>query len=388
MLFIKKYLLLFFLIENIIVQTSLLGSISEYLFYPFLAIGAVCLFDTKIWKGTTIQRFKPLYMLIFLYIFYEFIIGYEYINSRTLLYLIAKIVTFIIIITGITYNEYFYRTKAIFLFIVLTCSFLLYGLLTGGHVNASTGRALAGFTNENTAGSMGAIAIGMLLFYMRKRKWKWCPPIILLLIGFYGVLAGGSRAGFLMLFLLVFLRFGFNIKTIAFAGLFLVIGLFGMPAIGVKTVGIERMVNTYKGIEKSNRGSERLAAEMMISEKPWTGWGYEAKNQGEAAKISELLSHNGYLEIIKQMGIPCSIVYFSIILICILKYLNIWYKRHLKMNLFFALVLMLLIKANYESMYIGAHEYITNIFFFSLAMISSQYYYLKLNSGINDKSCN
>lgn len=377
MLFLKKYLLLFFLIENIIVQTSLLGSISEYFFYPILALGVICMFDKKIWQPATREKFKPLFLLMILYIFYEFIVGFEYISGKTLLYLVSKIITFFIIIISILYNERYYRTNAIFLLIVLSCGFLLYGLLTGGQSGHVTGRALAGYTNANTAGAMGALSIGMLLFYMRDKRWKWFPPGAILFIGFYGVLAGGSRAGFLMLFLLVFLRFGFNIKTFAIGGMLILCGLVILPAVGVKTVGLERLADTYTGKEKSNRDVERLAGEMMIAERPWIGWGYEAINQGEAAKISQLSAHNGFLEMTKQVGIPCAVIYFLIVLYPLFNYLRYWYKKRFHLDLFFALTIILLVTANYETLFIGVHEYITNIFFLSLAMVSTDTYHFK-----------
>lgn len=374
MLFLKKYILLFFLIENIMAQTQLIGELSQYLFYPFMCVGLYAFFTTEFWNKQTIGKFHALYCLMLVYIIYEFSFGIEYLNSKTLLYLIGKLSTFGIIILSLANNERYYRTNAIFLLIVFSCSFLLYGLLTGGHQG---GRALAGYTNANTAGAIGALSVGMLIFYMRDKRWKWFPPGLILLIGFYGVLAGGSRAGFLMLFMLVFLRFGFNIRTFALGAILIALGLYLLPAIGVKTVGIERMVNTYKGIEKSNRNTERFATELMIAEKPWIGWGYEAENQGEAAKITKLGSHNGYLETIKQMGYPCAIIFFGIILLKILEYLSLWHKKRFSIDLFFALTVILMVNANYESLFVGVHEYVTNIFFFALAMVSADIYYLK-----------
>lgn len=355
-------------------QTFLMGAVSQYLFYPFMCVGLYAFFTPEFWSKKTIDKFIPLYQIMLVYVAYEFTFGIEYINSKTLLYLVGKLSTFGIIILSLINNEHYYRTKAIFLLIVVSCGFLLYGLLTGGH---SSGRALAGYTNANTAGAMGAISIGMLIFYMRDKKWKWFPPGLILLIGFYGVLAGGSRAGFLMLFLLLFLRYGFRIKTVAIGALLILVGVFVFPAIGINTVGIERLVNTYKGIEKSNREVERQATEIMIAQKPLTGWGYEAKNQGEAAKITLLPSHNGYLETIKQMGFPYAILYFMIIFITMIKYFKIMHRLRFKIGLFFALAVILLADANYESLLIGVHEYSTNIFFFALAMVSLNIYYVK-----------
>lgn len=371
---IKKYLLFAFLLENIITQTSLLGWLSNYLFYPFMALGALYVVNGSIFQDDKLRKFGWMYALMLVYIIYEFVIGAEYISLQTLLYLVAKITTFSIMIVSIDANEAFYRGKAVWWLALATGFFLIVGMATGGDV--VSGRALAGYTNSNTAGSLGAMTVGMLLFYMRGRKWN-AIPILIMLFGMYGVLAGASRAGFLVLFLLIFFRYGINAKTVGTIGLVVVLGLFLLPAIGIETVGIQRLIDTYEGTEGTNREVEREAAKWMIAQKPWTGWGFEAVNQGIAAELTTLSSHNGYLEIVKQMGYPASIAFFLIILTAIVNYWNSFRRYRLHMNLFFALVLTLLIKANYEAGFVGVHEYGTNLFFFALAMMSSQVYSLK-----------
>ena len=375
MLFVKKYLLFVFLLENIMVQTSLMGSFANPLFYVFLALGLVCALDSRIWGGPAIKRFGWAYALMGLYVTYEFIIGSEYINPKTLLYLISRIVTFVIIISGITYNEEFYCTKAIKWLILTMSFFLLYGLATG-NVTEASGRMDVGFTNANTTGSIGALIVGMLVFYLKDKKWNNLYYACLL-AGMFGVLASGSRAGFLMMGLLVLMRYGVTIRPVAMGLTLVVFGLFILPAFGIETVGLQRLMDTYNGVEGTNRDVEREAAEWMIAQKPLTGWGFQAVNQGYAAIISKLASHNGYLEIIKQMGYPCAIVYFLIIVSYIFNAGVMIYKKRLAMNMYFAISLMCLLKANYESLFIGVHEFETNLFFFVLAMVSYKVYAIK-----------
>lgn len=180
-----------------------------------------------------------------------------------------------------------------------------------------------------------------------------------------------------MLFLMVILRFGLNVKTAAFIIIVGGIGLYVLPSLGLETVGVQRMVNTYNGVEGSNRDYERLAAEIMIKERPWEGWGFEAENQGLAATITMLGPHNGYLEIVKQMGIPFAVLYFLSIAVTLLRCWLAKNKYHEHMGMYLALALMLLVKANYESLFIGVHEYETNVFFFALGMSSYHLYMLK-----------
>ncbi len=377
-----KYLLLAFLIENVMTQTFLMGFMSEFLFYPFLTLGILAFANPELWKAKNLSRFSCLYILMALYILYEFSIGAEYINERTLYYLVAKIATFGIIISGIIYGEDFYKDKAVIILVTFMAFFLCYGIITGENVvMGGTGRIRAGYTNENTTGTMGALTAGMLLFYMRNRKWN-AFYAILLIIGCYGIFAGASRAGFLMLFLMVILRFGLNLKTFLFILFVGAIGIFLLPSIGLDTVGMQRMIDTYNGVEGSNREPERLAAEWMIAQRPWTGWGYEAVNQGYALVLSNLASHNGYLEVSKQMGIPCAMICFLTIGISLLRDWLTKSKYNESMQVFLALALMLLVKANYESLFIGVHEYETNLFFFALAMSSYHTYMLKHNRKV------
>lgn len=381
--FIKKYLLFAFLLENIIVQTRLLSWLSEYLFIPFLAVGAFCMLSPSFWSRENLGKFRWLYLLMMLYVGYEFTIGIQYIDGKTLLYTLSKIVTFGIIITSVSCNASFYRSKAVYWLVIAMAFFMFYSMLSGDVIHPVNGRMQAGFTNANTAGSMGALTVGFVLFYMKGRRWNLLT-VLIILVGFYGILAGGSRAGFLMLLMLIFFRFGINYKTVTLVGLLIITGLYILPAMNIHTVGLQRMLDTYNGIEGTNREFEREAAEWMIAQKPWTGWGYAVQNVGYAARLTMMGSHNGYLEIIKQMGFPCAILYFAILLITIVKALfNRQYRRH-GIDLFLSLSIMLVVSANYESLFIGVHEYNTNLFFIALALVSARYYGIKQKTLSHD----
>lgn len=372
---IEKYLLFAYLLENIFVQTFLMGAVSDMLFYPLLGLGVICMFTSRMTTQQAVAKYWPLFVMMGLYVFYEFALAPE-IDTKTLLYLIAKVVTLGIIIVGLNTNEEFYRTSALRWLIYAMAFFLLYGLLTGGDNVAETGRMRTGFTNENTVGAMGANIVGLLIFYLRDKQWTKIDYLILAL-GVFGVLAGASRAGFLMLSMLVVLRYGINMKTLMFAVGIYIFGVFILPQVGIHTVGIDRMMDTIDGTEGSNREVERLAAQMMIAERPLTGWGFQAENQGEALLLSELGSHSGYLEIIKQMGYPVGITFFATIAISILLYLRQLVDKQALITLAGAMVIVLLVKANYEGLFVGVHEFETNLFFFFLAMMSLETYILK-----------
>jgi hypothetical protein len=137
------------------------------------------------------------------------------------------------------------------------------------------------------------------------------------------------------------------------------------------------MIDTYNGVEGTNRDLEREAAEWMIAQRPYLGWGFYPKNTGYAASLSELGAHSGYLEIFKQMGYPCGIIFFTILAIPVVHYVISKFRYKIQNSIFFALVLSLAIKANFESLYIGVHEYGTNLFFFALAMMCAERYHAK-----------
>ncbi len=357
------------------VQTSLMGALANPLFYIFLGLGLFCALDGKIWSSEALKKFGWAYALMGLYVVYEFIVGAAYLNQKTLLYMIAKIVTFVIIITGVYYNEAFYRGKAVKWLVITMSFFLLYGLISREYADSS-GRMLAGYTNSNTTGGMGALIVGMVVFYMRDKKWTLIP-MVCVFAGMFGVLAGGSRAGFLMLGLLIFLRYGFNIKTVGMCMAIIILGLYILPAVSVETVGLQRLLDTYNGIEGTNRDLEREAAEWMIAQRPWTGWGYEAANQGHARTLSSMGAHNAYLDMIKEIGYPCAIVYFLIIAKTLISGLYIKRKERKPLSLHMALLLILLVRANYESLLVGVHEFETNMFFVSLAIVSAGTYSFK-----------
>lgn len=376
---IKKYLLLAFLIENIAAQTSLIGRASDFFFYAFLILGVFFAFTGTGFSNVSRNSFGWAFLLMILYLVFEFLVAPEYINQRTLLYVFAKIATFCIIIVSITADYKFYSEKAIYLLVLVMAFFIVYGLATGSGVGAeSSGRMLLGYTNENTVGAMGALIVGLLFFYKKGRKWKKFD-YLLVAIGLFGVLGGGSRSGMMMLFLLIFLRFGINIRTISVGIAFFVLGLFVLPNIGIETVGIQRLMNTLNGLEGNNREVEREATEWMIAQRPWKGWGFFAENQGYAESLTKLGSHNGYLDMLKFMGYPTTICWLLIVFYPIYTYFRTWRKRKTEMNSFFVIVVTLLFATMFEGLLTGVHEYETNLFFFALAMVSAYNYRIKNN---------
>lgn len=362
---LKNYLLFFWLLENIAVQTSLFGAFSSYFFYTFLVFGAIFLIFGDIWKRDVIAIYWPLYALSFVYLLYEFTLGYNTINSRSLLYLAAKFTTFAIIINSVENNYYFYESK---LFKGLACFmifFILYSFMTGGGADASVGRAKIGFTNTNTTSGMGAFILASVLFSYERWNLK---NIILAGIGLFAVLAGGSRAGILVSLIIIFMRYGITPKMFLILITVVTTAAFIFPLIGLETVGVERFLDTINGVEGTNRDAEREACWMMIHERPWTGWGFEAQNQGAALAVSALGSHNGYFETLKFMGIPFGGLWIGIYLLSVFIIIVKYYRNGIERDIFLALLVAFSVNAYFEGLFIGIHEFSTNIIFFCIAM--------------------
>ena len=376
---VKKYLLYFMLLENVAVQTSLFGAYSSIFFNLFLGLGLLFILTGEVFKANAVKTFLPLYILVGIYLFYGFTIGASYIDNRSLTYLAAKMTTFAIIITSVNSNYEFYETKGLYHLALFMCFFVMYGLATGGLAEASIGRSTMGFTNSNTTSGMGAFILGIVLFLTKKWNWK---TIVITVIGLYAILAGGSRAGVLVAAIIIFMRYGISLKIIMMSFILVVTSLFVVPAIGLETVGVERMIDTVEGLEGTNRDVEREACLMMIREKPLMGWGFEAQNQGKASVLSLLGSHNGYMETLKFMGIPMGGLWIAVYLLTVLRLYLKYRKYKLESDVYLAMLIAFTVNAYYEGLFVGVHEFATNLIFVAMTMTCKK---LSIHESLNNR---
>ena len=307
----------------------------------------------------------PLYVMGGIYVLYEFTFGQSTISTQTLIYLIAKLTTFAIIVMSVDNNFKFYERKMLYGLSVFICFFIVYGMATGGLEHSHSSRMLVGFGNANSTSGMGAFVLGAMLFITEKWNLK---SLLITGIGLYAVLAGGSRAGIMVVAILIFIKYGFSPKMVLVFAAVVFAAVYILPAIGLNTVGIERFLHTVDGTEGSNRDNEREACWMMIREKPWNGWGFEAQNQGKALEMSELGSHNGYLETLKFMGYPCGGVWLGILVLSIWVIFKRYHKLGIARDMFVGLVLAFSVNAYFEGLFVGVHEFATNVFFVCLAV--------------------
>ena len=370
---VKKYSLLVFLIENLLAQAPMFGK-SSWLFYLMLATGLVLLVSGGYLSNVSYRQCKPLHILAFVYIAYQFTLGFSTLNARTVLYLLAKVTTFVIIGVSIMTDWDFYARKVPVYLSLVVALILLFGI--NSTLDLGSGERMnLGFGNPNSTSSLSAFAlVGVLFFYDRKRPFLY---ITVGLMALYAMLAGGGRNAILTLAVASLIWTGGSMKK-GLAILLMLAALWGATTVlSVELSGVSRIKGTIDGSIGSNRDIEREAAIMMIEEKPITGWGFEAHNTGNAAAVSDLGSHNGYLETIKFMGYPFGGLFFVVLILSSLSFMKYYKSTDLALRYHLAIVLSTLVSALYEGLFVGVHEFSTNMVFYSLAVLSVYNYSVK-----------
>jgi len=367
---LKKYILFAFLIENLLMQTYIIR-LGEWPFYIMCGIGLALLFSKEFWSRDAFRKCKPLYLLALVYIVYQFTLGFDTLSARSLTYLLAKVTTFVIVIMSVVTNWQFYARKMPMYVTYIVFAVLLYGIITGNDLNSGE-RLKLGFGNENSTSSIAAICLaGVLFFWNKKHKWIYA---IIALVSAYAVLAGGSRNGMFSLAIIMLVWTGLSVKKIVYAGIVLFVMWGAINVLHVNLAGVDRMKDTVEGREGTNRDAEREAAYIMISEKPWTGWGFKSENVGRAASVTEIGAHSGYLEMIKDIGYPFAILWFAILFFSVLPLLKYIKSTDIALRYHIAIVVSHIAAAFFESLYVGVHELSTNIIFYSLAVLTTYQY--------------
>lgn len=363
---LNKYILFVFLIENLLISTKF--SLGVVPFYIMLGLGSLMLLQPTFWQSKTMKECAPLYWLGAVYILYQFTLGFSTFSIRSILYLVTKLVTFAIITVSVTSDWDFYARKTPLILSIIIIIVLLTGAATTGDLNSGD-RMRLGFGNENLMGSLASLCFaGVLFFWDRKRSFLYA---LLLAGSTYSLLASGSRNAILYLFIILVIWTGFKISRLIPVILLSVVFSVALSYLPIHLSGVDRFRETVEGNMGSTRDVEREATLMMIKESPIKGWGFEAQNVGQAAMLSELGSHNGYLDTIKFMGYPFGILWFMVLLFSVIPLLKYTRDGQPLLRYHIAIVLSTMITAFFEGWFTGVHQYNTNIMFYSLAVLST-----------------
>lgn len=114
---------------------------------------------------------------------------------------------------------------------------------------------------------------------------------------------------------------------------------------------------------------------LMINENPILGWGFKTGIQGSAAKISQMGSHNGYLDIIKAIGYPYAILLLGGVMTIFFRMKEVVKSKCPFVRFHLFVVISILLAALYESYIIGVNQIMTNLLFVSIAVLQYHSYY-------------
>ena len=146
-----------------------------------------------------------------------------------------------------------------------------------------------------------------------------------------------------------------------------------LPMIGIQLTAVERFTQTIENQNySSGREVEREAAILMIRESPWIGNGICTPQTEQAMRISELGSHNTYLDWLKWFGIPLGGILIFFLVVTTLR-LFFYYRKtndeYKRFHLF--VVVSTVLVCYFEGFIWGVNEMSNTLFFTSLAVLDS-----------------
>lgn len=373
--FLRKYLLLLFLIANMTAEYILFMSVSKYLFYAALGLSVFFLLSQKVISPTAVKTCPHIYALAGILIMYQLLFGMESLSYDSATYFAGKLATFGIMMLCISNNFEFYLKRSILPFSYIILALIVLGWFYHRTSSISSSYLVFGFANRNAACTLSAIGFAGFLFAKdhHKKSDYLCMAILL-----FTILIGGSRNSLAMCILFVIIKYGLSMRMVAVMVLSAILIIFVLPEMGIEINAFDRLVDTVTGNLATDREAQRQGAMMMIQDKPVTGWGLASQIQGKALEISHYGAHNGYLTLIMYMGLPLGIAFIGTIALGVLKRFFKLYKLHNNvLNYHLAVMISILFAANQEDYLVGVNQITTNIFFVSFVVTGIYMYYHK-----------
>lgn len=359
----SEYLLLLFLIVNMTAENIMLASISKIIFYVVLALSVpICMTNSRTIKKEF--KFCPyMFWWILIYIIYQFTVGLKYATTENLVYLVAKITTFCVMLLCIGKNYRFY-----FEIISKPMGYLIVFLLIIGFnkLGIDGENRAFGFYNGNAGCAIAMIGTACFLF----KEGKYSKvEIICLLFCAMCVLLGSSRNSLAMMGILIILRYGASPKLILAGIIGLLAIVFVLPELGFEVSSVNRMIGTFDGRVSIDRDDQREAARWMIGQHPWDGNGFNFVNYGYALSLTELGAHNGYLNVLEQMGYGFGGLWLGILTLGVVKNLKLYKESNIYVRKYLGIMLAILFGANQESYLSGVNQFTTNMLYVSMVVL-------------------
>ena len=327
----------------------LLNSIGSMGSFFLLGLGALLLLinSGRVFDRKTVSSSPFIYSFVFIFILYQFTFGIFDLNEKTGIYLIAKVVCCLMIALSVQKDLSFYLQRLMPILAAVTSLLILLGFVHNNVIFDSSDRS--------------------------KKK------IAIILLCVLATFLSGSRASIGILCLTFVIKYGLNVKFLAVLLAGVLAWQIILPMAGISSTGLNRFTESVENMDfSSSREGERKATLIMIAESPILGNGFDVEQSEKAKAVSGLGSHNGYLDIMKMIGIP-----YSIFLFAFMAYYtcSVWRKFHKsacdydRIHLF--VIISVLIAANFESYLWGINQVVTTLLFTSFAVLQKRMTALK-----------
>lgn len=357
-----KYLFFFFLLVNLTAEYVLFANVSRILFYVILILCVPVLFVNYYNIKRGFYECPYLFIWIAIYCIYQFTVGLKYISFENLTYLIAKITSFCTLIYCVKTDLKFYCEKSFYLLGLVIVFLLILGLIHP----CVYGLKCFGFYNKNAACSIAAVGFACFLFKNTKiNKYD----VICIFVCILCVLIGGSRNSLAMIIILALIRCNISLKSMLPYMFFIFIILFIMQLSEIHFLAIDRTIGTIKGTVALDREIARKAAFWMISQHPWDGNGFKISNVGDALEMTDLGSHNGYIDIIENMGYGFGGLWLLVLACGIISLKKLLNERKHNIKIHIGITISILFAANHESFLPGVNQFVTNMFYLSFVVL-------------------
>lgn len=371
-----KYWAFAFILCQLGQQHMLLNSIGSMGSFFLLGLGALLLLinSGRVFDRKTVSSSPFIYSFVFIFILYQFTFGIFDLNEKTGIYLIAKVVCCLMIALSVQKDLSFYLQRLMPILAAVTSLLILLGFV---HNNVIfEGRHTLGFCNANGLGAISSLCAGAMILDSSDRSKKKIAIILLCVLATF---LSGSRASIGILCLTFVIKYGLNVKFLAVLLAGVLAWQIILPMAGISSTGLNRFTESVENMDfSSSREGERKATLIMIAESPILGNGFDVEQSEKAKAVSGLGPHNGYLDIMKMIGIP-----YSIFLFAFMAYYtcSVWRKFHKsacdydRIHLF--VIISVLIAANFESYLWGINQVVTTLLFTSFAVLQKRMTALK-----------
>lgn len=302
-------------------------------------------------------------------------------KDESLVYLISKVLLFLMFTLFVSLNTDEYKQKclkALVIVILLACAYGTYAQT----IDSVTFRLGFGFINANSAGTLAAFAFGIILQNRFFKRYISIPAMIYLA---YVVFMTGSRAALVIFVIALFFSDLRRLPVYKYL-LVLVPLLLALPYFisyfsdTNSTNAISRMLAGLSGKDSMFRnrddvyhlGLETFLDELVrghgLARYGWTDPKFSTNNLRSNP-------HNGYL----GLGIMMGVVFAAIFVIILFRYYAVYlidFFRNKKwhMHSYFFIATSILIASFVESYMVGISELMTSLFWCCLANIQYDYY--------------